>query len=146
MCKHGKPCASANIVMTDLSYNTWNLALKPLKTLYLRFHNACGHQTRQSGSLQWEASAHKITWPSKQMVLWDHVTNWNHYISTISVSGYQNCQDGNLPWLSIMARYGFISRSSKITWQTKIIISPLSHWLWAPRLRVLWLALSGSHS
>ena len=115
---------------------------KPLKTLYLRYHNACGHQTRQNGSLQWEASAHKITWPSKQMVLRDHVTNWNHYISTISVSGYQTCQDGNLPWSSIMACYErivtcleglthinlmdpLVKWSCKITWQTKAIISPL---------------------
>ena len=46
-----------------------------LKTLYLHYHSAYGHQTLQDGNVPRWAPTHKVTWPFQQVVLWDHVTN-----------------------------------------------------------------------
>ena len=61
--------------MTDLKEGIWNLALQPLKTLYLLYHNAYGHQTCQDGDLPREAPAHKITRTFGHVILGGHVTN-----------------------------------------------------------------------
>ena len=37
--------------MLYLSEGIWNLDLQPLKTSYLHYHNAYGHQTWQGGDL-----------------------------------------------------------------------------------------------
>ena len=45
-----------------------------LKTLFLYYHNAYGHQTRQSGDIPWRAPTQKETWSFIHVVLWGHVT------------------------------------------------------------------------
>ena len=68
--------------MTDLSKDIWNIAVQPLKTSYLYYHNAYGHQ---GGDLPRGASAHKIASPFDHVAFWDHVKKKNHYSSTIIV-------------------------------------------------------------
>ena len=57
-----------------------------LKSLYLHYHSAYGHHISQDGDLYWWTPAHKVTWPPGHVVLWDHMTTENHYISTTTVS------------------------------------------------------------
>ena len=45
------------------------------KTLYLHYHNAYGHKTRQDGDSPSAASTHKVTWPYNEVVLGDRVVN-----------------------------------------------------------------------
>ena len=40
-----------------------------LKTLYLHYHNAYGHKTRQDDVLPWVTSTHEVTWPYNHVVL-----------------------------------------------------------------------------
>ena len=40
------------------------------------------HQTWQDGKLLWLAPTHKVTQPFDHVVLKDHMTNQNYYIST----------------------------------------------------------------
>ena len=57
-----------------------------LKSSYLHYHSAHGHQTWQDDDLPWWAPAYKVaSWPFDYVVLQDHVTKQNHYISTIRV-------------------------------------------------------------
>ena len=84
-----------------------------LKTLFLHFHNVCDRKTWQCGNVSWEPAPMKsydsliiwfceITWqtknvisplppclgfilPFKHVVAWIHVTNWKHYIFTITM-------------------------------------------------------------
>ena len=64
--------------MADLSQSIWNLALQPLKSLYLHYHNAYGHQTWQGNDLpQGAPKAH-----FDHVVLRDHVTNQKHISTT----------------------------------------------------------------
>ena len=37
--------------------------LLPIKPLYLDYHNAYGHQTRQDVELPWATPNQKVTWP-----------------------------------------------------------------------------------
>ena len=53
-----------------------------IKPLYLHYQSAFDYQTCQDGNLPSSACVYKITWPFDQVVLYDHVTNWNCYIST----------------------------------------------------------------
>ena len=68
--------------MVDFSEGMWNLALQPLKKLYLHFHIAYGHQTWQSGNLSYRAANNKVTWPFDHVVLQDHVTDLKHIPTT----------------------------------------------------------------
>ena len=52
-----------------------------LKTKYLIFCKADGHQIWQSGDLWWEKLTHNVNWPSDYMITWSHVTNWKLNIS-----------------------------------------------------------------
>ena len=61
--------------MADWSESIWSLPLQQLKTLYLHYHNAYGHQIWQGGDLPWGAPIHKITWPFDHVILQDRVTN-----------------------------------------------------------------------
>ena len=56
-----------------------------LKTYFL-YQSLYGHQTWQGSNLPWWALAHKVTGTFNYMVLQCHITNWNHYISTSTVS------------------------------------------------------------
>ena len=53
-----------------------------IKPLYLHYQSAFDYQTCQDGNLPSSACVYKITWPFDQVVLYDHVTNWNCFIST----------------------------------------------------------------
>ena len=50
---------TSEIVVSDLG-GMCNLALQPLK-IYLRCHNANGHQTWHGGDLPQDSSNHKVT-------------------------------------------------------------------------------------
>ena len=52
-----------------------NLALQPLKTSNLRYHNAYNHQTGQRGGLPGEDLTYKIASLFDHVVLQYHVTN-----------------------------------------------------------------------
>ena len=86
--------------MVDLSKSMWNLALQPLKTLYLHYHNAYGHQTWHGGEFTDEPLLIKsydplITWSCK--IAWQTRT----YLHYDSVYGHQTWQDGNLSWWAL---------------------------------------------
>ena len=42
-----------------------------LKSVYLHYHSAYGHQTWKAGGLLWGASTHNVTLPFGQVVLRD---------------------------------------------------------------------------
>ena len=55
-----------------------------LKT-YLHFQSAFGQQIWQYSNLPWWAPAHKVIWHSDHVVLRDHITHQNYFISTATV-------------------------------------------------------------
>ena len=61
--------------MADLNESMMNLALEPLKTLYLHFHNVYGHQTLQGGDLPLGAPTAIVKLSFDHVVSRDHVTN-----------------------------------------------------------------------
>ena len=71
-------------------WNPWSRGLSKshhkLKPSHLHYRNTYGHQTWQNTDLPWATPTHKITWLFGHLVFQDHVTNWNHYIATITVS------------------------------------------------------------
>ena len=73
----------------------WNLALEPLKTLYLRYYNAYRHQSGQDGDLL-ERLYPQSPWPFDHVISQDHVTNKNH-IHFHSAYGHQSGHDVDLP-------------------------------------------------
>ena len=52
-----------------------------LQPLHLHYHGAYGHQTSQDGDVPWEAPNYNVKQSFDYVVLQDHVTNKNHYIS-----------------------------------------------------------------
>ena len=64
MCEHGPPYILKKIVTTGLGENMWNLALQPLKTSYIQYHNANSRKTVQGGDLPLHINSHDslITW------------------------------------------------------------------------------------
>ena len=56
-----------------------------LKSSYLHYYSAYGHQNKQDGNLSWWVPAYKVTWPVDHMVTWDRMTNKTLCISTIRV-------------------------------------------------------------
>ena len=67
------------------------------------------------------------------MVLWSHVTNKNHFISTTRVS-MATTLSGMVTYferlLTIKSFYALITWSCKVKWQTKIIIYPQAECPW----------------
>ena len=53
------------------------------KPLYLHCHSAYSCQTWQNGNLSSWGPAFKVRWPFNHVVLEDHVTSYNHYISNV---------------------------------------------------------------
>ena len=51
----------------------------------------------QGDDLPWGAPLHKVTSPFSHVVLWDHVTNQNYYVSTSRMPGHQNWKGDDLP-------------------------------------------------
>ena len=101
------------------------------KPLYLYCQSVYGNLTWQDGHLPWWAWTRKITWPFDHIVLQDHVTNWNYYISTTIVPMVTTL--GRMVTylellLTIKLFNGLITWSCKVTWHTKTIISPLLEW------------------
>lgn len=70
--------------MGDLSETIWNLALRPLRP-YLHLNNAYGCQIWQSSGLLLEPPTHIFTLPFDKVVLRNHMTNLEYYISTSKV-------------------------------------------------------------
>ena len=91
-----------------------------LKSLYLYYHNAYGHQTWQDGDLPWLSFNHKVIWPYNHMALWDHYRSlWPQ-----NVAGRLLTLSDSYPQTHI------ITWSCKIMWQTKMLIYPLTQCLW----------------
>ena len=81
------------------------------------------------------------------MVLWDDVTNENHYISTTRLS--LATKRGRMvtclnELLTIKSHDPFIIRFCQITWQNKPLISPLPQCLQPPNMVAWWLTLRSS--
>ena len=55
------------------------------KPFYIHCHCTNGNQTWQGDNLPWWAPTFKATRPFDNVAFWDHVTNYNHYISTTAV-------------------------------------------------------------
>ena len=110
-----------------------------LKLLYLYYHSAYIHQIWQAGGLPWVASTHIVTPLFGQVVVQDQVTNWNHYISTTTISvAEKHCTSTitffiatkrrslltYIEWLLPTKSHTYIiTWSCKITWQLKNYIS-----------------------
>ena len=107
-----------------------------LKT-YLHYQSAYGHQTWQKGNLTCWVDAHKATRPSDHVVL-EITLQANITISPLSeypmatkFGRMVTYLDGLLP---IKSHDSLIMWSCKITWHTKIIISPLPQCSCPPKL------------
>ena len=64
-------CASEiNSNLADLSESMWDLAPKPLKKLYLHYHNLYGHQTWPDSDLSWRVFARNVTWHFDKVIFY----------------------------------------------------------------------------
>ena len=98
-----------------------------LKTLYLHYHNAYGHQTCQSCDIMQGAPTHKFEWLFNEMILWGYMTN---YIYLHLQKAHENQTRRNSDLLK------------KVTWgqlSVWIFLSPLSQELWPLNLAGCWL-------
>ena len=133
------PIKSYNPLMGGLARSRDKLNL-----FYFHYQSNYSHQTYQYDSLLWWPRTHNVTWALYLVVLWGHVTNWNHYISTTRVSIAAKLGrmityfDGLLP---IKSFDPLITWPYEMTWQTKSIISPIPQCLWPPNLVGCWLIL-----
>ena len=107
------------------------------KALYLHYQSTYGHQTWQVSNLTWGAPIIKVTWFFDHLVLRDHVTNKNYYISTaivpmaIKFGRMVAYLEGLLTTESRNALITLVLQS-KVT--TKIITTPVPERLWTPNL------------
>ena len=60
-------------VIADLRKDMWNLALQPLKTSYLHYHNLYRHQSWQDGDLTGGTLTHNVTRPFDHVILRNHL-------------------------------------------------------------------------
>ena len=58
------------------------LQTNKITSFHHQYHGFYDYQTWHDGHLPWAAQIHKVTEP---MVLQDHITNWNHYLSNSAV-------------------------------------------------------------
>ena len=124
--------------MNTLSHMTlwWRGLLRScgkLKSLYLHYHSADGHQIGQAGDFLWGFSTHDATPAFRDGILRDHVTNHNPlYLHYHNIYGHKIWQDDNLHRVTstIKSHDHIITWSCKIMWQAKIIIYPLIQCLW----------------
>ena len=108
-----------------------------LKSLYLHYRNIYGHKTKQYGDLPWLLFAHKIIWRYNHVVLWDHMTNLKHCVSTtiMLMATKYGWVMTYLAWRLPMKSHDHIIRwSCKIIWQTRIIMYRLTQCLWLSTL------------
>ena len=108
-----------------------------LKTLYLHYDNAYSHQNWQWCELPWAGIVRKFTWLFDHVLFWDNVMNYNYYVSnnTIPMATKLGGVVTYLERLLPIKSHGYIFKCScEITWQTKIIIHPLSQCLCLPNL------------
>ena len=63
---------------------------QPLKTLYLHYHNAYGHQTWQGGDLPQRAPTHKVTRPCDHVVFLKPRVKLKTYLHYQSAYGHRN--------------------------------------------------------
>ena len=90
-----------------------------LKSLYLHYHSAYGHQTWQTGDLPWGASTHNdiltfclVRLPDKLKALYLHYYN---------IYGHKTRQDDDVPWLPFThkVKWTLIMWFCEITYQPK---------------------------
>ena len=55
------------------------------KPFYIHYQCTNGNQTWKGDNLPWWAPTSKATWHFDNVAFWDHVTNYNHCISTTAV-------------------------------------------------------------
>ena len=77
-------------LFASVCYDNWN-SLFPISIATIvkrqipsthQYHSVYDHQTWQDGKLPWLAPTHKVTQTFDHLVLQDHMTNQNYYIST----------------------------------------------------------------
>ena len=82
-------------------------------------------QTLAGYGSPWMLSTHKVTWPYNHVVLWGHVTNWNISTTSLPMATKLGRMRTSLEWLlPIKSHDHIIKWSSKVTWQTEIIMYP----------------------
>ena len=130
---------------------TWSFARSrdKLKTLYIQYHNAYGHQAWQGGYIQWGASFHKVKRPFDHVALQGLMTDKIRYISTTKMTvamklGRVVTYKGELP--PIKSQDPLILRSYKVTWQIKYLISLLLQGLRLLNLAMWWVIIRGFHA
>ena len=85
--KHGKVKTHHKNLSPKNSYNPLDMFLErlchKLKTLYVHYHEACGHKTYQGDDIQQEAPTHQFTWSINEAILRVHGTNEIHFDAEI---------------------------------------------------------------
>ena len=87
----------------------------------------------------------KVALPFDHVVLWDQVTNWNHYVSTNTALWSQNLAS---KWLSMKSFHPYCystlwsSGLARSCFKVKTSISPLPQYLWPKNLAGWWLSLT----
>ena len=109
-----------------------------LKLLHLHYYNTYGYQTYQIKELPWEASTHKVTRPTGYMVLGNHVTDLNHFISTVFMATKLVKLKTHLEGLPSHIQLVFLDRVT--IWK---IYTPLLQNLWPQNLVGYWLRRGG---
>ena len=105
--------------------------------LYSHYHRAYGHQTWKRSDLHLGILRHKAAWPSNNVTVRDHVTNWKHYMSPITMP-----MAIKLCWVityneepPLIESHGLpIKWSWEVTWQIKYISSPIALDQWLPNM------------
>ena len=98
-----------------------------LKTLYLHYYSAYGHQYWYGGDLSWGYPNREVEWRFGHVVWQGHVTNKNHYISTtrVPVATKHGRMVTYPDWLLTIKSLGaLIKWSCEVTRQMKTIICP----------------------
>lgn len=73
--EHNMPCALGINSNGRFKWGYGNLALQPLKPLYLDYHNTYGYQAWQGGDLSWWVLAWKVSCFFSHVILRDHKAN-----------------------------------------------------------------------
>ena len=107
-------------------YNNW----------YLNFHKTYDHQIWQADtSIGFDSNEYNQA-GTGDVIMSRSLDKLKTYLHYQRAYGHQSWQDDNLPWWALVHKVTdlLVTLSSKITWQTKLIISPLPQCLWPPHV------------
>ena len=122
------PIKSRDLLATCFSQITWQI--KPIVSPLLqclwspKLAGLWQATPIKSSYLTWRPPTHDVTWPFDDVVLWNNVSNWSHYISitTVLVSTKLGRVLSYLKGLPPVKSHGsWVKWSCKIMWQIKNI-------------------------